>query len=110
MFGLRVLGASGLLAFSAVVSANSFVEFTDVLHAYLATSVEVSTVEGTTGASAALAEDKRIVDARDDAASFVATGGEIRGVQLEAALEYLRAQPAAQGRTDLELAQAIVAR
>lgn len=48
--------------------------------------------------------------ARDDAASFVASNGAIRGAQLEAAFVAVRAQyPAARNVSDQELAAAILA-
>ncbi|WP_420009952.1 DUF2388 domain-containing protein [Xanthomonas sacchari] len=54
--------------------------------------------------------DKVVLQARDDAAGFVASAGRIRGVQLEAALRVLRERnPQAQQASDLELAQAILA-
>jgi len=53
--------------------------------------------------------DRKLVrEARDDAAVFVATHGQIRGARLEAALESLRHNCARQGGGDLELAQAIL--
>ena len=53
---------------------------------------------------------KAVVQARDDAASFVASAGEIRGAQLEAALQTIRQQlPQAQTASDLQLAEAILA-
>jgi uncharacterized protein (TIGR02448 family) len=55
-------------------------------------------------------DNKVVLQARDDAASFVASNGRIRGVQLEAALLHLRAHHAdAQRATDMQLAQAILA-
>lgn len=52
-------------------------------------------------------DDKLIVPAQDDASSFVASGGQIRGPHLEAALHSLRAKhPQA---SDMELASAILA-
>ncbi len=54
-------------------------------------------------------DDKIVVQARDDAASFVASDGRIRGAQLEAALKYLREKNAiAQRASDMQLAQAIL--
>ena len=51
-----------------------------------------------------------ILQARDDAASFVASAGEIRGAQLEAALQSIRQQlPETQSSSDLQLAEAILA-
>jgi uncharacterized protein (TIGR02448 family) len=54
--------------------------------------------------------DKVVLQARDDAASFVASDGRIRGAQLEAALRFLRERnDVAQRATDMQLAQAILA-
>lgn len=49
-----------------------------------------------------------IVEARDDAAAFVASKGQIRGVRLEAALAALRHSTPGMNANDLELAQAIL--
>ena len=55
-------------------------------------------------------DDKVVVQARDDAARFVATDGAIRGARLEAALRHLReTREDAQGADDLQLARAILA-
>jgi len=66
---------------------------------------------GTSASSASTSgDDKVVLQARDDAASFVASDGRIRGAQLEAALKHLRARDAgAQRASDLELARAILA-
>ena len=55
--------------------------------------------------------DMKIVQAaRDDAASFVASEGQIRGAQLEAALHVVRERvPEARQASDAELAQALLA-
>ena len=54
--------------------------------------------------------DKIVREAREDAASFVASAGELRGVQLEAALRSLREQlPEAREASDMQLAEAILA-
>ena len=54
--------------------------------------------------------DKVVLQARDDAASFVASDGRIRGAQLEAALRHLRERDAGARRaSDMQLAQAILA-
>lgn len=55
-------------------------------------------------------DDKVVLQARDDAASFVASDGRIRGAQLESALRHLRERYAvAQRASDMQLAQAILA-
>ncbi len=54
-------------------------------------------------------DEKIVIQARDDAASFVASDGRIRGARLEAALRYLREKNAvAQRASDMQLAQAIL--
>jgi len=79
-----------------------------------------STAASTAGSSAAAGgtsasskttspNDKVVLQARDDAASFVASDGRIRGAQLEAALRHLRERNAAAHRaSDMQLAQAIL--
>ncbi|BAN51166.1 DUF2388 domain-containing protein [Metapseudomonas resinovorans] len=54
-------------------------------------------------------DDKLIVAARDDASSFVASGGEIRGPYLEAALQHIRSEHPDLKASDTELASAILA-
>ena len=55
-------------------------------------------------------DEKVVLQAKDDAASFVATDGRIRGAQLEAALRHLREKYlTAQHATDMQLARAILA-
>lgn len=55
-------------------------------------------------------DDKVVLQARDDAASFVASDGRIRGARLEAALRALREHHAdARTASDMQLAQAILA-
>jgi uncharacterized protein (TIGR02448 family) len=55
-------------------------------------------------------DDKVVLQARDDAASFVASDGRIRGAQLEAALHHLREIDAgARLASDMQLARAILA-
>ena len=55
-------------------------------------------------------DDKVLLDAREDAAGFVASNGEIRGAWLEAALIQLRERDvAARDASDMELARKILA-
>jgi len=71
-----------------------------------------STAAGGTSASSKTTspDDKLVLQARDDAASFVASDGRIRGAQLEAALRLLRERNAGARRaSDMQLAQAILA-
>ncbi|MEK8081554.1 DUF2388 domain-containing protein [Pseudomonas sp. XK-1] len=52
---------------------------------------------------------KMIVPLRDDASSFVASDGQIRGPYLQALLQQLRASNPQLQASDMELAQAILA-
>lgn len=54
-------------------------------------------------------ENKLLHSARDDAAGFIATGGELRGARLEAALHWLRQHHPELAANDRELAEAILA-
>jgi uncharacterized protein (TIGR02448 family) len=93
-----------LLALLACSSAPAFAG------SFAATSAGASSA-GTSASSASTSpDDKVVLQARDDAASFVASSGRIRGAQLEAALRHMREHDAlAQRATDMQLAQAILA-
>ena len=68
------------------------------------------TFDFTSDTTTSIRDMKVVRAARDDAASFVASAGKIRGAQLEAAISTLRSQvPEAQGASDLVLADAILA-
>ena len=101
---LLILGASATLLAGAA-SASSFIATTDTLGASL-----INTVEGTSDLTSSIGDDKLVLDARDDAAHFVASHGEQKGAQLEAALVHIRTQAPTIEATDLELARAILAR
>lgn len=102
----RRLAFAILLLSSTSASASSFVATTDTLGSALAGSAEA-----TSDATSSLRDSKVVHAAQDDAASFVASNGELRGARLEAALRYLRSQsPALQSATDLQLAGAILSR
>lgn len=66
-------------------------------------------VNFTSDTTTSLRDMKVVVDAHDDAASFVATQGAVRGAQLEAAFAELRQLPQAQGLSEQALAEAILA-
>tara|TARA_Y100000780_G_scaffold101963_1_gene92494 strand:+ start:95 stop:409 length:315 start_codon:yes stop_codon:yes gene_type:complete len=101
---LSVLAVAGLFAVAGGASASSFIGTTDTIGSSLANSVE-----GTSDASSG-GNNKVVLQARDDAASFVASNGAIRGVQLEAALQHLRAQQPGLNASDMQLAEDILAR
>lgn len=65
----------------------------------------------TTGSTYLTFKDhKLIVAAQDDAGSFVASEGSIRGPYLEAAMQKVRADNPGHKATDMELANAILAK
>jgi uncharacterized protein (TIGR02448 family) len=85
-------------------NASSFVVTTDEL----VRAVDASS-DATSKVSSSFKDDKIVLAARDDAASFVASQGQIRGVQLEGALDHIRQQAPQLKATDVQLAQAILA-
>ena len=77
---------------------------------FAATSAGTSAAGSSASSNSSSGKDKVVLQARDDAASFVASDGRIRGAQLEAALRHLREHKAsAQRASDMQLAQAILA-
>lgn len=101
---IRLSGTALLLALAANAHASSFVVTTNAI----VDAVDASS-RATSRASSSLHDNKIILAAKDDAASFVATDGEIRGVKLESALAYLRTQMPQSKATDGQLAEAILA-
>ncbi|TBU72366.1 ribonucleotide reductase [Pseudomonas daroniae] len=53
-------------------------------------------------------DNKMVIPAQDDASSYIASNGEIRGPYLEAALQKIRADHPDLQASDLELATAIL--
>lgn len=106
MIRFRLPFAVLLLAVSSIAMASS---------ASMSSNAISGAIQGSSnGASASSgsssSDDRIVLAARDDAASFVASEGAIRGVQLEAALVLLRTElPAVRDASDLALAQAILA-
>jgi uncharacterized protein (TIGR02448 family) len=103
MSRLRLLSAVVLLAAATSASASSFVVTTDAV----VRAVDAST-NATSNISSSFKDDKIVRAARDDAASFVASAGEIRGVQLEGAFQHIRQLAPQLDATDAQLAQAIL--
>lgn len=103
MTSIRLFGAAALLSLSSLASASSFIGTTDMIGSAL-----IGTSESTTNLT--VGDDKVILAAREDAASFVASHGEIRSAQLESALQAIRSHAPTLQASDLELAEAILAR
>ena len=99
---LRIALTCALIAVSiAPASASSF-----------AGTTGGSTANGASNTSGSTSgDDKVVLQARDDAAAFVASDGRVRGARLESALRLLREKRAeARVASDMELARAILAR
>ena len=79
MSRLRLLCTAAVLTLAANANASSLIMTTDsIVGALKATS------DATSDATSSLRDNKVVQAARDDAASFVASEGAIRGVKLEA--------------------------
>ncbi|URN88697.1 MAG: DUF2388 domain-containing protein [Pseudomonas protegens] len=104
MSRLRLLSAAALLALAANAHATSLIVTTDAIVGALK-----ATTDATSDATSSLRDNKIVRAARDDAASFVATDGAIRGVKLESAFAHIRQQAPQLQASDAELAQAILA-
>ncbi len=100
----RLLGAALLLALASTAQATSFVVTTDAVVGAVAASTDA-----TSDVSSSFRDDKVVRAARDDAASFVASNGDIRGVKLESAFAHIRQQVPTLQASDAQLAQAILA-
>jgi uncharacterized protein (TIGR02448 family) len=97
---LRSILALALLTCTIPAMASSFA----------GTTGGASSAGSSASSNSSSGKDKVVLQARDDAASFVASEGRIRGAQLEAAMRHLRERNAdARRASDMELAQAILA-
>lgn len=93
-----------LMALTAQAQASSMVSAS-------ITGALKGTSNATSKLSSSLKDNKIVLAAQDDAASFVATDGAIRGAHLESAFHFLRhSSPALTALSDEELARAIMAR
>ena len=99
---LHLLIATALLAFSAQASAFSLVATTNWLSQATGTSSDAT--------SSAKEDDEKVVRAaRDDAASFIASQGQIHGAHLQAAITLIRNNQPQLQLSDRQLAKAILA-
>src|SRR3990167_1718951 len=105
--GRPLLAAVALIAlFTGGVQAQTLVATSNIIVRALD-----RTFDFTSDTTTSIRDSKIVLAARDDAASFVASQGAIRGAQLEAALGTIRSRvPEAQQASDQVLAEAILAR
>ena len=100
-----LLAATILLLAAGSAQAQTLVATSNILVRALDRSLDF-----TSDTTTSVRDMKVVLAARDDAASFVASAGDIRGANLEAAFAVLRAQlPQARDASDQQLAEAILA-
>ncbi|GAB3373070.1 DUF2388 domain-containing protein [Azotobacter armeniacus] len=95
-----------LLLLSAAAQAQTLKATSNIVVRALDRSIDF-----TSDTTTSIRDMKVVIDARDDAASFVASAGAIHGAQLEAALGAIRELlPETREVSDQALAEAILAR
>lgn len=105
---MRLLIQVALLSLcSPMVWASSFSSGVSSAGSSAGSSISQGAESGSDTSSSAF-DDKRIINAQAEAASFVASGGEIRSAQLQEAFDWLRRQ--GQQHSDQHLAEQILTR
>ena len=100
-----IAAATALTLVAGPVQAQTLVPTSNIIVRAFGRSIDF-----TSDTTTSVRDMKVVREARDDAASFVASSGNIRGVQLEAAFSTLRERlPEARDASDEALAQAILA-
>ncbi|HEF4761315.1 TPA: DUF2388 domain-containing protein [Pseudomonas putida] len=95
----------GLLLLADMAQAHTLVATSNIL-----IRATQRTLDFTSDTTTSIRDSKLVREAHDDAASFVATNGDIRGAHLEAAFDMLRTRvPEARDASDQALAEAILA-
>ena len=95
----------GLLLLADVAQAQTVVQTSNIIVRAFG-----RTIDFTSDTTTSIRDSKVVREAHDDAATFVASQGNIRGVQLESAFNTLRERvPEARSASDQELAEAILA-
>jgi len=102
----RLIAASlGMLLLADLAQAHTLVATSNIIVRAFGRSIDF-----TSDTTTSIRDSKVVREAHDDAASFVASNGDIRGAQLEAAFGTLRAKlPEARDASDQVLAEAILA-
>lgn len=95
----------GLFLLADVAQAQTVVATSNIIVRAFGRSIDF-----TSDTTTSIRDAKVVLEARDDAASYVASQGDIRGAQLEAAFNALRERvPQARAASDQDLAEAILA-
>ncbi|WGK90704.1 DUF2388 domain-containing protein [Pseudomonas migulae] len=100
-----IVATLGLLLLADVTQAHTLVATSNIL-----INATRRTLDFTSDTTTSIRDAKIVREAHDDAASFVASDGDIRGAHLEAALNLLRTcVPEARDASDQVIAEAILA-
>ncbi|HXR00405.1 MAG TPA: DUF2388 domain-containing protein [Pseudomonas sp.] len=100
-----IAAALGLLLLADMAQAQTLKATSNIVVRALGRSIDF-----TSDTTSSVRNWKVVVEAQDDAASYVATNGDIHGAQLDAAFSTLRERlPEARNASDQELAEAILA-
>jgi uncharacterized protein (TIGR02448 family) len=95
----------GLLCVADMAQAQTLVATSNIV-----VNASRRSVNFTSDTTTSIRDSKIVREAKDDAASYVGSNGDIRGAQLEAAFATLRsAVPEARNASDQDLAEAILA-
>lgn len=100
-----IIAALALLAIADAAQAHTLEATSNIIVRAFGRSIDF-----TSDTTTSIRDSKIVMAAKEDAASYVASNGELRGVQLEAAFGTLRAHlPQAREANDQQLAEAILA-
>ena len=99
-----IAAALGMLVLADMAQTHTLVATSNIIVRASGRSIDF-----TSDTTTSIRDSKVVREAHDDAASFVASKGDIRGAQLEAAFNTLRERvPEARGASDQVLAEAIL--
>ena len=100
-----IVATLGLLLLAEVAHAQTVVQTSNIIVRAFGRAIDF-----TSDTTTSIRDSKVVREAHDDAATFVASQGDIRGAQLESAFNTLRERvPEARSASDQELAEAILA-
>ena len=95
----------GLLVMADIAQAQTVVATSNIIVRAFGRSIDF-----TSDTTTSIRDSKVVIQAKDDAASYVASDGDIHGAQLDAAFDTLRTRvPEARDASDRTLAEAILA-
>jgi uncharacterized protein (TIGR02448 family) len=100
-----IAAAIGLLLLADTAQAQTLKATSNIVVRAFGRSIDF-----TSDTTTSIRDSKVVLEARDDAASYVASNGDIHGAQLDAAFATLRERlPEARNASDQDLAEAILA-